>query len=158
MLRAFGLCVRWGLALLPLAALGCREPGADRIVGPDGSPMAHVHCRGAQGECFRIAGQLCPMGYEIRPVFSASDGNFLVRCRAGGTATVAVQASCPAPAARATAALVATPDASSGWPPSGEPWPTAYPWPPPEVGSNAHPGEPLPPTPMTAKGQVDVGY
>ena len=73
---------------------GCQTPGSTRIVGPDGSSMAHVHCGSAQAQCFRIAGELCPGGYDLQPVLSGRDGNFLVRCRADRIAEA-----CPAPSA-----------------------------------------------------------
>jgi hypothetical protein len=100
-------------ALLPLLlAAACRSPGAERIVGPDGSQMSHVHCGAEQSACFRLAGELCPAGYDIQPVLRQSDGNFLVRCRA---ARVARQ--CPTPvAARPSSPAPFTPPASA--PPS----------------------------------------
>ena len=71
------------------ALVACQSPGSVRIVGPDGSAMAHVHCGSEQGVCFRIAGELCPTGYDMKPVLSGNDGNFLVRCRAAATPVVA---------------------------------------------------------------------
>ncbi|HEX2877508.1 MAG TPA: hypothetical protein VHP33_39945 [Polyangiaceae bacterium] len=121
-----------------LATLGCQSPGSQRIVGPDGSPMAHVHCGSEQGVCFRIAGELCPSGYEMKPVLSGSDGNFLVRCRSAGAPAVATQ--CPAPPHAAAPAVVASrpaptpsvaakaPTSKDDWPPTAEPSPPAYPW------------------------------
>lgn len=79
--------------LLALWLPACQSPGSARIIGPDGSKMAHVHCGADQGQCFRIAGELCPGGYDMQPVLRTSDGNFLVRCRAARVAE-----SCPAPA------------------------------------------------------------
>jgi hypothetical protein len=64
------------------------------VIGPDGSAMVHVHCGFDQAACFRIAGELCPSGYEMKPVLSGNDGNFLVRCRSA--ALVSAAASCPA--------------------------------------------------------------
>lgn len=126
-------------------ALGCVSPGSQSIVGPDGSRMAHVHCGADQGACFRIAGELCPAGYELQPVLTGSDGNFLVRCRA---ARVAVSAVCPAPAA-------ASREGRDPWPPSTEPWPAAYPWSAPETSAAAQ--APLSaPSPVPA--EIDLGY
>ena len=96
-----GRVVGVALGLLVFVS-ACRSPGSERIVGPDGSAMAHVHCGSEQGECFRIAGELCPSGYEMHAVLSGSDGNFLVRCRtAAAQAVVAAcsPASSPAPVA-----------------------------------------------------------
>src|SRR5258706_2458495 len=106
--RAVGLT----LGLLGLLACACRSPGSERIVGPDGSAMSHVHCGSEQGECFRIAGELCPGGYELQPVLSGSDGNFLVRCRAAGGSAVATQ--CSAPASSASPPLATTAAPASG--------------------------------------------
>src|SRR5690242_11584136 len=94
------------LVLGVLSISGCREPGSTRIVGPDGSQMSHVHCGGDQGECFRIAGELCPGGYDIKPVVRGNDGNFLVRCRTTGAPVVAQAA--PAPATLALPAAAAS--------------------------------------------------
>lgn len=161
-------------ALAPLLALGCRGAGAERIVGPDGSAMAHVHCGRDQAACFRIAGGLCPAGYEMQPVLSGRDGNFLVRCRDAGQARLSA---CPAlaPVAALTLTTPAAPPASApiaadtsrdvrrgspndGWPPASEPWPAEYPWPPPEASVTARPEAPLNPTPKGEGGQVDLGY
>ena len=156
-------------ALLGFFALGlvaCQSPGSSRIVGPDGSAMAHVHCGSDQGACFRIAGDLCPTGYEMKPVLSGNDGNFLVRCRAAGAAAVAAATpASPAPASPPTLALPAPAPAPQGalsstrgapgqsWPPSNEPWPAAYPWPAPETSSGVRP------VPSGVPGQeVDLGY
>ena len=119
------------------SAAGCQSPGSQRIVGPDGSPMAHVHCGSDQGVCFRLAGELCPSGYDMQPVLSSSDGNFLVRCRAAGAPIVAAQ--CPAPSPPATPVVASRPAATPAvatkapspkdvWPPTAEPSPPAYPW------------------------------
>ena len=151
-----------GLSLL-LAA--CQSQGSTRIVGPDGSPMAHVHCGVDQGACFRMAGELCPSGYELKPVLSGNDGNFLVRCRAAGTATLAAQCPTPAavtasmptsapPAAATVAAASAAPAPAQSWPPAAEP-PLMYPWPPPESTTAVRA---TPKTPKTPPGNVDIGY
>jgi hypothetical protein len=143
-----------------LGMSGCREPGSTRIVGPDGSRMSHVHCGSDQGECFRIAGELCPGGYDMKPVMRGSDGNFLVRCRAAGAPVVA-----QAPPPATTLSLRAAPDVSparptlsasrapgDAWPPATEPWPAAYPWGPPEQSTSPRPVSPAP------SGEVDLGY
>lgn len=133
----FGALIAGGLAL------GCARPGSQIIVGPDGSRMAHVHCGANQGTCFRIAGELCPNGYQLQPVLVGSDGNFLVRCRA---APSAVTAACPA------APVASKPDA---WPPSADPWPAAYPWTAPET--SAAELEPRV-APARAPAEIDLGY
>jgi len=115
---------------------GCASPGAQPIVGPDGSPMAHVHCGAQQGVCFRIAGELCPSGYDMKPVLRGDDGNFLVRCRSVNVTSAAL--TCPLPVAAAAA------------PPA-----LMYPWPPPEAGAAAQ--RTTKPTPTTAT-EIDLGY
>jgi hypothetical protein len=151
------------VGLMGLLASACSSPGSERIVGPDGSAMSHVHCGSLQGECFRIAGELCPGGYEMQPVLSGSDGNFLVRCRVGGAQAVATQCAAPAAApAHAVATVPAAPHTEAAavaskehWPPATEPWPAAYPWPPPETSTAVRAPSP---TPKTPQGDVDIGY
>ncbi len=134
-----------GLLLL----VGCVEPpGAARIIGPDGTVMLYVHCAGEQVACFQIAGDHCPEGYDLSPVFDPHDGNFLVRCRQAPVTSVA---SNPAPRA-ATAPRPAAAAARDGWPPTevarpSEPWPT-----PASSG--------VPPAQPSANGSVDIdiGY
>jgi hypothetical protein len=149
----------WGVAvgLATASLVGCTSaPGSQRIVGPDGSAMAHVHCGDDQGTCFRIAGELCPSGYDIQPVLSGSDGNFLVRCRTAAPAVVAVAT--PSPAASAPPGPAATTAAarstSETWPPAHEPWPTANPWAPPQTSAAVQPPRAAP-NPTT---EVDLGY
>jgi len=138
-----------GLAAAAFVALGCAAPGSQRIVGPDGSEMAHVHCGSDQGTCFRIAGELCPSGYDLQPVLSGSDGNFLVRCRRAKPSAPAV-AQCAPPAATPVAQKP-----SDVWPPSNEPWPATYPWTAPETSAvvQAPPG-----APAKAPIEIDLGY
>jgi hypothetical protein len=100
--------------------------------------MAHVHCGSEQGVCFRIAGELCPSGYEMKPVLSGSDGNFLVRCRSAGAPAVATP--CPTPPQAAAPAVVASrpaptpsvaakaPTSKDVWPPTAEPSAPTNPW------------------------------
>jgi hypothetical protein len=126
--------------------------------------MAHVHCGSDQGVCFRIAGELCPAGYEMKPVLSGNDGNFLVRCRdarLAQTAAVcpAVAPAAPAPApATAAVATVAQPQAKDAWPPSTEPWPAAYPWPPPETSAAVQAPAAATPGAKATPDSIDLGY
>jgi hypothetical protein len=140
--------MRFSSVLLALTAVvlasGCASPGSQSIIGPDGSRMAHVHCGSDQGSCFRIAGQLCPAGYELQPVLAGSDGNYLVRCRA---ARRTVSAVCPAPPS--------TIRARDPWPPSAEPWPAAYPWNAPETSAAVQAPQPAP---APAPAEIDLGY
>lgn len=139
----FGWLVSGGLGLVALVS-GCAEqPGASRIVGPDGTRMLHVHCAGDQVACFQIAGAQCPSGYDLSPVFDPHDGNFLVRCR---EAQAAVAAKAPAPISNPNAGA----PVSDRWPPAEvakptEPWPT-------QAATD------LPPAPRNANGTVDLGY
>jgi len=148
--------VAWKLVVgtLTLSVLaGCSQtPRARSIVGPDGSAMLHVSCSGDQGACFELAGQSCPAGYELSPVFSDRDDHFLVRCR---LAAVAASAAQPAPAA---ALANPYPAASSPppWPPPEQSWATPDPW---STASGATPArQGLPPTHYLPNGQIDVGY
>ncbi len=111
--------------------------------------MAHVHCGSDQGSCFRLAGELCPGGYELRPVLTGNDGNFLVRCRAPAPVVAAVT-TCPSPAAPAI------PKSREAWPPSNEPWPATYPWPPPETSAAVQ--APATSQPSKAPVEIDLGY
>jgi hypothetical protein len=136
-----------GLGLL-LVASGCAEqPGASRIVGPDGTRMLHVHCGGEQVACFQIAGAHCPQGYDLSPVFDPRDGNFLVRCREAQAAPVIAKAPTPAPTpSPPPAATVA-----DRWPPPTEVAKPAEPWP-------THAASDPPPAPRNANGTIDLGY
>jgi len=140
-----------GCLLLSLVA--CQSPGSQPIVGPDGSAMAHVHCGSEQGTCFRLAGELCPGGYEMKPVLSGSDGNFLVRCRSK-VAPVAAACSTPSPAGSPTVVGTHPTDLMAPWPPAAEPASAANPWPPPQTSAARH-GQP---TTSAAPGDVDLGY
>lgn len=133
-------------------AVGCASsPGSQRIIGPDGTEMAHVHCGSDQGSCFRLAGELCPSGYDMQAALAGHDGNFLVRCRAPRrTAEVATTATACASAAQHVAAK------QRDWPPSNEPWPATYPWPPPETSAAVQ----APPSSQPSKPplEIDLGY
>jgi len=143
--RRAGLLVRIGVGLL---VAGCVEqPGAARIVGPDGTTMLHVHCGDEQVACFQLAGERCPHGYDLSPIFDPREGNFLVRCREATSHTALAKAATPS---------VTRPDSTSGaarydqWPPAEVATPTE-PWP---VSSSS----PAPPAAPTPNGTVDIGY
>jgi len=75
---------RWGAISLALTigAIGCtRSPAARPVIAPDGMPALHVSCGSDQAGCFQLAGDMCPAGYAISPLFGSEHGNFLVRCR-----------------------------------------------------------------------------
>lgn len=134
-------------AALSLLIANCAEPaGATRIIGPDGTPLLHVHCAEAQVACFQIAGEMCPRGYFLSPVFDPHDGNFLVRCKDPTQVGVVASAQpTPVPAQPAVRARPPEPD----WPPAEVAMPSE-PWPAPSATT------PVPP--KTAVGTVDVGY
>lgn len=125
----------FGLSLLLAACV--QAPGATRIVGPDGTSLFHVHCGDEQVACFQLAGDRCPSGYELSPVFDPHDGNFLVRCDSPHPPTVTMVKPPTAPP-RPSASSTAGND-----------------WPPVEV---ALPAEPWPAPPVTASTPVDIGY
>lgn len=141
----FSWVLSGGLSLLWLLTGCAQPPGAARIVGPDGTRMLHVHCAGEQVACFQIAGDRCPHGYDLSPVFDPRDGNFLVRCREPQTSPAVVAGAPPARPNNNPAAAV-----SDRWPPAEvatptEPWPT-------------HASSELPPAPRNESGAVDLGY
>jgi hypothetical protein len=138
-----------------LAVVACQSPGSQPIVGPDGSQMAHVHCGSDQGVCFRIAGELCPGGYELTPVMSGRDGNFLVRCRSANARAVAAACATPSQAAAPIVEATRTPGPGKDtWPPSAEPS-APYPWP---AGETSAAARTQPSAPAVPTGEVDVGY
>src|SRR4051794_16779208 len=110
----------WGALSLVLLAPGCVEPpGSTQIVGPDGTRLLHVHCESEQVACFRIAGDRCPHGYDLSPIFDPHDGNFLVRCREPLASPVVVASSRPVAPNNSPAAVV-----SDRWPPAEVATPT----------------------------------
>ena len=135
------------------------SPGAVRIVGPDGTALLHVHCDREQAACFRIAGERCPHGYELSPIFDPRDGNFLVRCRAGSGPVLALAGPNALPPAASNAAA---PAGDSAAPVRNAAATPAEAWPPVEV---ARPMEPWPapnrtaqPGPHGSADRVDFGY
>jgi hypothetical protein len=155
MLEAMAKVARFAVLALTPALLGalasaCVEPaGAARIVGPDGTQMLHVHCGDDQVACFQIAGEQCPRGYFLSPIFDPHDGNFLVRCKDPGQSSAVAVATPPAEPAQTTqvSAVHARPP-EDGWPPAEVARPSE-PWPAPSAGA---------PVPKTAIGDVDLGY
>jgi len=143
---------RFGMLALPLLGAlvaACVEPvGAVRIIGPDGTQMLHVHCGDEQVACFQLAGELCPRGYFLSPIFDPHDGNFLVRCKDPALASAVAVQSQPTQAAPAGAVSVRARVPDEGWPPTEVAKPSE-PWPAPSAGS---------PVPKTAIGDVDLGY
>jgi len=136
----------------PLALLGwvvacVEQPGARRIVGPDGTQLLHVHCGKEQVSCFQLAGERCPHGYDLSPIFDPRDGNFLVRCRMATPLVVITNN--PAPPPQSRGAGTATAAISDRWPPAEVAIP-AEPW--PATSASAAP------TPPDSARPVDLGY
>ena len=143
----------WVPVGLCLFFIGCVEPaGAERIVGPDGTQMLHVHCGDEQVACFQIAGERCPRGYDLSPIFDAHDGNFLVRCREPESAPIMATNAAPVTrsAARSTSTSSGEATAADRWPPAEVATPTE-PWPTPDNSA-------APSAPRSATGAVDIGY
>ena len=134
-------------AALFLFATSCVDPpaGALRIVGPDGTSMLHVHCADEQVACFQLAGERCPHGYDLSPIFDPHDGNFLVRCRDPQAEAVIITKRA-APATRPTRVNPSSGSATDQWPPQEVATPSE-PWPAPSASAT-------PP----AVGAVDIGY
>ena len=143
--RSWNVLVGLGSLFL---SFGCVEPpGAEHIVGPDGTSMLHVHCAAEQAACFQIAGERCPHGYDLSPIFDPHDGNFLVRCREPQIMSVAASPS----ANRATTNGAAA--ASDRWPPTEVVARPSEPWPTPAASSSP------PPAPSANGGvDIDIGY
>ena len=101
--------------------------------------MAHVHCGSDQGTCFRIAGEICPTGYEMKPVLSGHDGNFLVSCRAPRSVAQAAPSCTPSAAPATTVSSLMSP----------------YPWPPPQTAAAQRTTLPASSSPSA---EIDLGY
>jgi len=153
----------WVLGLLAL--VGCATPGVEPIIGPDGAPMLFIHCGTDQSQCFRLAGERCPNGYDFAPVHAEKAGNYFVRCRREVALESAPSRAAAPPAAQtfAVPSHSSAPPASTGtqsdWPPgvvgrATEPWQSQA----PPAASGGVPTGGLPPTPRTQLGEVDVGY
>jgi hypothetical protein len=149
-----GKAARFGFltpAVLSVLLGSCVEPaGAERIIGPDGTQMLHVHCGDEQVACFRVAGEMCPRGYSLSPIFDPRDGNFLVRCRDPSEPSAIANAALPAAAkpesGRISIVRTRTPDPD--WPPHEVAQPSE-PWPAPSAAT---------PAPKAGISTVDLGY
>ncbi len=142
------------IALLPLllALAACApEPRVVPIVGPDGSRMLHVSCGDSEGECYRLAGERCPYGYDVGATIAGA-GNMLVRCRAPMTRPVYAPAPYPQDQPR-HAPVAATPASTSNAP---VPPPPAAPSASSVVVRTLPPA--APPSPRSAPPRVDLGY
>jgi len=144
--------LRWLLVIVSAAlTAGCLEPGATRIVGPDGSALWHVHCGDDQAACFQLAGEQCPLGYELSPIFDPHDGNFLVRCHANRRVIVeAPPATAPVSASTPQTPVSPAPAATSSWRPPEVATPTE-PWPAAKADGGG-------PSRLPKIGDVDFGY
>jgi hypothetical protein len=146
-----------------LLVLGCSEPRAVPIIGPDGTRMFHVSCGSHEAECYRLAGERCPYGYELGRTIAGGD-NMLVRCRTPIQQPVYPTAEYrpappPAPPAPVTgvATLPSTPPEPSAPAPAPSasasplPRPSSVPWPPRVPVVPTQPGRVQP-------GTLDLGY
>lgn len=149
--RAFAVCS------VAAAIAGCvHTPRAHRIIGPDGSDMLHVSCGSDQGACFALAGDNCPNGYRLVPIFNPEANNFLVRCQSRTHSVEAAENSVsPVPSNVIVRTLNPAPASTTRWPPPEEPFPGTDPWP---AGSAASGSLPLPQTARLPDGQIDIGY
>jgi hypothetical protein len=147
--KAFRLSLGSAALAALLAGSAClSQPRARPVVAPDGAPAIHVSCGSDQGACFALAGQYCPNGYRLKPIFDVASNNFLVRCRED---MPVVQA----PSSPSTVVVRSLgSNAPSTWPPPEQPWPAANPWPSGGAANNA----PLPETARLPDGEVDIGY
>lgn len=69
-------------------ALSCAvEATVSPIVGPDGSRMFHLSCKGQEARCYQLAGERCPTGYDLSRTHSDRE-SFLLRCRGPGQAAL----------------------------------------------------------------------
>lgn len=140
------------VAILVASSACTQAPRARPVLGPDGSAVWHVSCGGDQGACFELAGQSCPHGYQLTPIFDPSSNNFLVRCR--DRVTLLARAAHPTPGPAVITPLPAPPPTlGTEWPPPAEPAQPAYPWATVTEGSTV-----LPETARLPNGQVDLGY
>ncbi len=158
------------LLLFPAAALvllfvGCSEPRAVPIIGPDGSHMFHVSCGDREAECYRLAGERCPYGYDVGRTVAGA-GNMLVRCRAPMLEPAYPTAQYrPSPPPLATRVAPAQPPESPPplMPAPAQPAPAA-PQPAPTASSAIPPASAVPYAPRApvvperVPGRVDLGY
>lgn len=115
------------------------EPSVAPIVGPDGTPMFHVSCRGHESRCYQLAGERCPAGYDLSRTHSDRE-SFLLRCRGPGRAAL--------PSSWAPGPNLAPAPYSS----TAAPYPTAVPV------TTAPPGYPPLGSGMQPLPKDDVGY
>ncbi|HMR09732.1 MAG TPA: hypothetical protein PKA88_28340 [Polyangiaceae bacterium] len=72
-----------GIAMLVGAACTANPvPVVKEVIGPDGTQMLHVDCRGNEAECYQAVGRRCQAGYDLFWTVSRAPGRYLVRCRA----------------------------------------------------------------------------
>jgi len=136
-----------------LLVLGCSEPRAVPIIGPDGTRMFHVSCGSHEAKCYRLAGERCPYGYDVGRTIQGG-GNMLVRCRVPMSEPVDPTAEyrpAPPPAPPAPATGVATVPSAPSASASPLPRPSSVPWPPRVPVVRTPPGRVQP-------GQLDLGY
>lgn len=128
-------------SLVVLLVSGCTQPRVVPIIGPDGSRMLHVSCGDREGECYRLAGEHCPYGYDVGRTIAGS-GNMLVRCR-----TPAYSSPRPAYTAYAATPVPANATPTPAYTATSTPGYTATPA--PAYGAAAYGTSPAPPPSAT---------
>jgi hypothetical protein len=106
--------------------------------------MLHVSCPRDQSACFALAGERCPSGYKLFPIFDTRDNNFLVRC----------QRSAPGAETSVTAEVRALPATQPVAPAATRPWPVPDPW----STACTIPTKPPPPKGTANDSEIDLGY
>src|SRR5262245_32374587 len=61
--------------------VGCVQPSVRPIVGPSGDATLFISCSDT-GQCYQLAGQSCPNGYDIQRAHGAAVESYLVHCKA----------------------------------------------------------------------------
>ncbi|HEU5077320.1 MAG TPA: hypothetical protein VFU02_24180 [Polyangiaceae bacterium] len=138
---------------------GCVQPSVRPIVGPSGSPTLFISCA-ETGQCYELAGQSCPNGYDIQRAPSATVESYLVHCRSAPAPEQPTYYSA-APAYSQPAPQQAwAPSPSSGTP---QPWAQSAPPPPPapdaaqNAAASGAPNAMSMPRPIGSS-EFDLGY
>jgi hypothetical protein len=83
-------------ALTSLAVAGCSH-SVTPVRGPDGQAWVAVSCSHGAKNCWKTAGELCPVGYEVADEVQSTRGflffkrqtdEMLIRCKAPPTVAV----------------------------------------------------------------------
>ena len=156
-----------GLALTTVLAGCVHEPQARPVIAPDGEPAYHVSCGSDQGACFALAGDACPYGYRLKPIFD--EHHFLVRCMKpvppveaapslmpGVVITQRIQERLADAPVNTAAAFI--PSLGAPLPPPGQRWTPGSPWRPPFRAYYREPRSLDESSPYAATEKPDIGY